>query len=978
LGRGACGGGPYNRRVTTNHPQTGEDNTLYVIDGHAQIFRAFFAIRGGMNSPVTGEPTNATFGFTGMLLKLLTQFRPRYVVMAIDMQGKTFRDELYDQYKATRPPMPDDLRAQEQRIFEITRLLGIPVFGVTGAEADDVIATIVDRVLADPACDDVRVRVVSKDKDLEQLLGPRVTLFDIHTDTTLDAATLQAQKGIAPEQVVDVLALIGDKVDNIPGVEGVGPKTAAQLIAEYGSIDGIYAHLDQIKGKRRENLEKARPFMDVSRRLVALKRDVPVDFDMAKARIGGVDAASLRRVFKEMGFNRHLADLDRLLGSSEPSAAPDASAATPTKAAKKPADALPVGGLFDMGAVDDAAGERRPDLATAEGCDYRAVVDAGQLQQLVTDLRGAEIVSLDTETIGLGHRALLAGLSFAWKSGHGVYVPLRSTEPASHLDEATVLAALKPVLEDPAVAKTGHNLKYDILVLRAAGVEVRGVVFDSMIGSFLLGNHGHGLDHLAMAVLQREMIPITSLIGPAGRGLKQKTIDQAPLDQVTRYAAEDADVALQLYHLFAPQLRAMGMTELAQRIEMPLVETLADMEWHGVRVDPDILAQQQKVLVKRIDELRDAIYGAVGRPFNIDSPKQLADVLFRELGLPVVKKTKTGPSTDSEVLEKLADLDAGDSLKPIDPKALTVPRLVVEYRQFTKLVNTYLEALREAIDKHTGRVHATFHQTGAATGRLSSSGPNLQNIPIRTEVGRDIRRAFIAEPGHRLISADYSQIELRMLAHLSDDASLIDAFARELDVHTAVAAEVFHVPPEQVTREQRGHAKVINFGIIYGVTAYGLARRIDGLDIEGAKKLIADYRARFAGIDAFLGQCVRQATEVGYVTTMLGRRRRIEKISSRNPQDRALSERLAINTVVQGSAADLIKLAMVNLHRRIREERLPMKLLLQIHDELVCEAPADDADRCAAIVQHEMEHAQSLKVPLKTEVGVGADWYASK
>ncbi len=967
---GSSAAAPYNRRVTT--PTTpGDDNTLYIIDGHAQIFRAYFAIRGGMNSPVTGEPSHATFGVTGMLLKLLAQFRPRYVVMAIDVPGKTFRDELYDQYKATRPPMPDDLRQQEARIFEVTRLFGVPIFGVPGAEADDVIATIVQRVLSDPACDGIHIRVVSKDKDLEQLLGPRVTMFDIHTDTTTDATTLQADKGIAPEQVVDVLALIGDKVDNIPGVEGVGPKTAAQLIAQYGSIDGIYAHLDEIKGKRRENLEKARPFMAVSRQLVALKRDVAVDFDLAKAKVGGIDATALRRVFKELGFNRHLADLDRLLGESAPAAAAD-------KPKAKSADTFPTGGLFDMGPAEPTRDRPASDLATADGCDYTPVTTREQLQQLVADLRAAKIVSVDTETIGLGHRATLCGLSFAWKTGHGVYVPVRSPDPASHLDEATVLDALRPVLEDPAVPKTGHNLKYDILVLRAAGVEVRGVAFDSMIGSFLLGTPGHGLDHLALSLLKRETIPITALIGPNVRGTKQKTMDQVPLDLIARYAAEDADVALQLHDLIAPQLRVMGMAELADRIEMPLVEVLADMEWQGIRVDPDILMEQQKVLVKRIDELRDAIYVAVGAPFNIDSPKQLAEVLFGKLGLPVIKRTKTGPSTDSEVLEKLADLDVTDTLKPIDPAALTVPALIVEYRQFTKLVSTYLEALRQAIDAGTKRVHATFHQTGAATGRLSSSGPNLQNIPIRTEVGRDVRRAFVAAPGSMLISADYSQIELRMLAHLSGDPALIDAFARDLDIHTAVAAEVFHVAPDQVTKAQRGHAKVINFGIIYGVTAYGLARRIEGLNVEGAKKLIADYRARFAGIDAFLARCVQQATDVGYVTTMLGRRRKIAQIESNNPQTRALGERLAINTVVQGSAADLIKLAMVNLHRRIRDERLPMKLLLQIHDELVCEAPAGDAQRCAAVVQHEMEHAQSLKVPLKTEVGVGLDWFSSK
>lgn len=942
-----------------------DQDTLYIIDGHAQIFRAFFAIRGGMNSPVTGEPTHATFGFTGMLLKLFNQFQPRYVVMAIDTPGKTFRDELYDQYKATRPPPPDDLLAQEPRIFEITRLFGVPIFGVPGAEADDIIATIVDRVLSDESAKDLRIRVVSRDKDLEQLLGPRVTLFDIHTDTTIDMESLRADKGIAPHQVVDVLALIGDKVDNIPGVEGIGPKTAAQLIEQYGSIEGIFDHLDQIKGKRRENLEKARDRLRLSRRLVELKRDVPLAWDLSRARVGGVDAEALRRIFKELGFNRHAIELDRLLSDrgSTRSAVDDGGFAT---------------SLFDTGA-DTAPDVARPAaLATAEGCDYRAITTRRHLDELVEELRAAPLISVDTETIGLGKRARLCGLSFATGQDRGVYIPVCSPTPESHLEEATVLAALRPILEDPRRPKIGHNIKYDALVLRQAGVELRGIVFDTMVGSFLLGTPSQGLDALAMSLLQREMIPITALIGKEGRGLKQKTMDQVPVEQIALYAAEDADIALRLYHFMAPKLAVMGMAELTEQVEMPLVEVLADMEWAGIRVEPDVLEEQKRKLAGRIVELRDQIHELVGEPFNIDSPKQLADVLFRKLGLPTMKRTKNGPSTDIEVLEKLAELDPSDYVRTLDPKALRVPQLIVEYRQLTKLTGTYLVALQEAIDPQTRRVHATFHQTGAATGRLSSSGPNLQNIPIRTDIGRNIRKAFVAEPDHVLLSADYSQIELRMLAHLSEDAALIDAFTKDVDIHTAVAAEVFHTTPDAVTREQRGYAKVVNFGIIYGVTPYGLARRIEGLDVDAAKKLIADYKARFKGIDRFLGRCVQQATELGYVTTMLGRRRAIAQINSRNGQTRALGERLAINTVVQGSAADLIKKAMVNLHRRIRDEKLPMKLLLQIHDELVLECPAADAERCAAVVQHEMEHAMSLKVPLKTELGIGTDWFSAK
>jgi DNA polymerase-1 len=988
--------------------QTGDDNVLYLIDGHAQIFRAYHAIRGGMTSPVTGEPAGAVFAFVGMMLKLLEQCRPRFVAMAIDLPGPTFRDEMYPAYKATREPPPEDFHPQEQRIFEIVRLFRVPILGVEGAEADDVIATVVERALSSEAHRDLHIRIVSRDKDLEQLLGPRVTMYDIHTDVVVDVDALGRDKGIRPEQVVDVLALMGDHADNIPGVDGIGPKTAAALIHEFGSIDGVYAHLDQIKGKRRENLEKARAHIDLSRRLVQLKRDVVFPFAIADAQVGKADVEALRRMFRELGFNRHLTDLDRVLApGSSPSGVPAApSQGRGTKSAKPQARQQAQGGLF-AGLMEEEeetpASAREEDPSGPEGhgleergveghglggqgllgialtragaYDYRAVTDAPGLRALVAAIKAAKLVSVDTETIGLGHRAALCGLSFAWESGHGVYVPVRAPEGETCLTQAEVLEALRGVLEDPGIAKCGHNLKYDMLVLRAAGVTLRGVVFDSMIAAFLAGAPGIGLDALAQSVLHHQMIPITDLIGPKPTRKSdppQGTMDAVPLKLITPYAAEDADITLRLTEHYQPMLQVMGMTELVQRVEMPLVEVLADMEHAGITVDREILDEQAGQLQQRIAALRDQVHEAAGVGFNVDSPKQLAQVLFKTLKLPVVKRTKTGPSTDIEVLEKLAEMEG------LDAQAAKVPALVVEYRQLTKLVSTYLVALKEAIDPSTGRVHATFHQTGAATGRLSSSDPNLQNIPIRSEVGRQIRKAFVAARDHRLVCADYSQIELRILAHLSGDQALIEAFRGDQDIHTAVAAQVFNVTPEAVTRAQRGHAKVVNFGIIYGVTPYGLARRIEGLDVEAAKALIAGYKAKFAGIDRFLGQCVDQALRLGYVTTMLGRRRLIPQIESSNGQTRALGERLAINTVVQGSAADLIKLAMVNLYQRIRDERLPMRLLLQIHDELVVETPAAEADRAGAVVREAMEGAMALKVPLRTEVGVGKDWFAAK
>ena len=946
-----------------SNPQE-EAPTIYLIDGHAQIFRAYFAIRTPMNSPVTGEPTQAVYGFAGMLFKLYLQYRPTHVAMAIDMPGKTFRDELYADYKAQREPPPDDFHPQEQRILEMTRLFGIPILGVSGAEADDVIATCTRRILADSDRAETLIRIVSRDKDLEQLLSDRVSMFDIHKDEMIDANTLSETKGIRPDQVIDMLTLTGDTVDNIPGVAGIGPKTASKLIKQYGSIDGILAHLDEIKGKRKTNIESARDCLPLNRQLVTLKHDVELDFTLDDARTGHIDGAGLRKLFETLGFRRYTHEVDALMPTTQSPPTP-ATASAGTEGFDESLFAIEATTPVGTGESAASTGYEK-----AEDCAYRAITTREQLTRLVQDLRAAPIISVDTETIGLGRRAALCGLAFSWREREAVYVPVKSPNPTEHLDQNTVLGELRPLLEDPDVGKCGHNLKYDALVLRHADIRLRGIVFDSMIASQLLGTSAHNLDHLAGTELHHAMIPISRLIGP--RDEAQKTLDQIPLDQVTPYAAEDADVALRLFATFQPRLAAEGMAALAD-VEMPLVEVLADMESNGIRIDPGQLLSQKTELTGRIDQLRARILESAGESFNLDSPKQLADILFNKLDLPVGKRKKTGPSTDVEVLEKLANRE------DLPPEKTLVPRLIVEYRQLAKLVNTYLDNLRHSIYKADGRIHASFVQLGAATGRLSSGGPNLQNIPVRTKVGRQIRKAFVAEPGHLLICADYSQIELRILAHLSEDPALTAAFTNDMDIHTAVAAEVFGVPVEEVTPEQRGHAKVINFGIIYGVTAYGLARRIEGLDQKSAQELINDYRRRFPGIDDFLHHCVDQALNQGYVATILGRRRRIEQIHSRNGSTRALGERLAINTVVQGSATgDLIKTAMVNLYRRIYREDLPLKILVQIHDELILEAPADIAQDQAAIVEEEMERAMQMRVPLKVDVGIGADWFSAK
>lgn len=966
-------------------PKSDHQRTLYLIDGHAQMFRAYHAIRGGMTSPITGEPTNATFAFAGLLLKLFSLYEPQYVAMAIDSKGDTFRHGFFPEYKANRSAPPEDFSPQIPTMLEVARLMGIPVLEVPGDEADDIMATLAVRLTAAPgnpdSDDGTKVRLVAKDKDLEQVLSDRVTLFDAHTDVELDVAGLKEKRGITPEQVIDYQTLIGDSTDNIPGVKGIGPKTAAKLIDQFGSVANLLDNLDQLKGKQKENLEaaKADGSIDLTRKLVTLKRDTVIDFAMEDAAVdlAKIDAAKLDELFKQLGFNRHRADLKKLLNVPEPKK-------TAPKPAKKESDAG-VGGLFDQPSGDEAVVGEDEAVATSRlleeiDGDYAAITTPAQLADLVKTLKKQAIIAVDTETVGLGSTAELCGICLAWTPGSAVYVPTKSPNPDDHLDQSTVLDALRPIFEDASIPKVGHNIKYDWLVLKHAGVQLNGVVFDTMIAAFLCGAPGIGMDHLALAELGRTMVPITRLIGEKPRRKAdppQKTMDQIALDLCTAYSAEDADVTLQLYELFRGKLEEFEMADLAADVEMPLVEVLATMEANGIRVDPDELDRQKAGLEVRIEELRGLILDAARVDFNPDSPKQLGDVLFNQLGFPVQRKTKTGFSTDAEVLEKLADLPT-DDLEKVAEHARPIPKLIVEYRMLTKLVGTYFGNLVEAISPLDQRIHASFHQTGAATGRLSSSNPNLQNIPIRTEVGRLIRKAFVAEKDHVLISADYSQIELRILAHLSDDPALIEAFRSDQDIHTAVAAQVYGVPLEDVTSDQRGHAKTINFGIIYGVTPFGLARRIDGLDLPGATKLIDDYKTTYAGINRFLDQCVEQAVAEGYVTTILGRRRWIDQVNSSNPNQRSLGERLAINSVVQGSAADLIKVAMVNLHRTLLEQSVPAKMLLQIHDELVVECPASEQDAVAKVVVEAMENAMALKVPLKVEPGIGTDWFNAK
>ena len=981
--------------------------TLYLIDAYAQIFRAYYSILGGMRSSVTGEPTQAVFGFTNMMIKLFSKLDPTYVVVATDTFGPTFRDEIYleydalrtgheltvtgtdemagiddsstpapvlsaqyNEYKGTRDKTPDDLISQVPRIFEVLNGFGVPIVGEAGIEADDVIATIVHRILSDPAYADVDIRIVSKDKDLEQLICDRVSLYDIHTGITVDEDALMESKGITPDQVIDVLALMGDKVDNVPGIDGIGLKTAAQLVHQFGSIDGILERIGEIKGKRQENLLRGKDILPISRKMVTLKRDATFPFEIEQSRVGQGDIHQLIPVFEQLGFERCQEEARKLAKSWTNTGATKATESNDIPYTEHHVQAEAPTQIAPTGAFEGVPYE------TASSGKYSAITTHDQLIRLARDLRAHPIIAFDTETTGLDQDASIVGLSFSWLEGAGVYVPVLSPDPAGHLDADTVFSVLKPILEDPSVEKCGHNLKFDAeMLLRNRGkvgsIKLRGVVFDSMLASIMLepARGAHKLDSLALSELYYRMIPITDLIGS---GEDQITMDQVPLPTITTYAAEDTDIALRIYHRLLPRIREAGAESLMRDIESPLTAVLAEMEHNGILCSAEELKQQGKVLEQRVQELKREIFQLVGLDFHLDSTQQLAEVLFDRLGFAVVKKTKTGRSTDVSVLEKLAQQE--DRNEPYT----AVPRLVMEYRQLSKLISTYLGNLQSSIHPATGRIHTTFHQLYTATGRLASNNPNLQNIPVKSDAGKQIRKAFHAPQGHLLICADYSQVELRVLAHFSEDAALLDAFHNDQDIHASVASQVFGVPLDAVTREQRSRAKTVNFGIIYGITPFGLSRRIEGLDVGSATRLINDYKLRFPGIDTFLQTCIEEALSTGKVRTISGRTRAIPEISSSNKMQRSLGERLAINTVIQGSAADLIKVAMVQVQNRIERDNLPLKLLLQIHDELVLEAPEAQATELAAIVVEEMESAMQLKAPLKADAGIGFDWLSAK
>ena len=902
--------------------------TLYIIDGHSQMYRAYYAPFGDLTSP-TGEPTRATYVFCSILLKFIADRRPRYLAMAVDGPVEQLhRRKIYPEYKVTRKPTPEDLIPQVERICQIVEAMGVPILRALGYEADDILATAAE-TLAGP---EMQVVLISRDKDLEQLVGDHVVLYDPMKDQTLTAAAIEQTKGYPPSKAVEIQTLTGDAIDNIPGIPGVGPKTAARLIAKYGSADAVVEHADEQTPKLRENLKAHADNLAVARELVTLDRAVPINLSLGEMKFTGIGEA-VRPIFAELGFDRLTEQLD----------------------------SLGVGGQegVDLAAVAAQKGE-----TTAGDFDYACVDTPAELDHLLAKLTGVKKLAIDTETTSVQPMwAELVGISLAWQPGRAVYLPVKGPLGATTLEMELIREKLAPILGDETIEKVGQNLKYDLIVLQNAGLPLAGKFFDTMIAAHVLDSSRRTfkLDALAAELLHHRCIPIEEVIG---RGRNQTTMDTVPVETVAPYAAEDADVALRLADVLEPQLTAEGLSELFTKLEMPLMPVLAEMERKGIAVDPERLTEMRVELSKQSDVLRDRIIELAGRAFNVDSPKQLAGVLFEDLGLTVRKRTKTGPSTDSSVLEELA-------------AEHELPGLMLEYRKLSKLLSTYLVALGRCIHPSTGRVHTSFHQAATVTGRLSSRDPNLQNIPIRTEQGRKIRSAFIADEGFLLLSADYSQVELRVLAHFCEDPTLLQAFADDQDIHRIVAAEIFGVPPAEVTSKQRSRAKTVNFGIIYGQTAFGLARTL-WISRGEARDFIRRYRLRFPRIDEFLRSCIDQAKSVGYVETLFGRRRRIAETDSRNPQRRALAERLAINSVVQGSAADLIKRAMVNIAARIDQEDRPARMLLQIHDELLFEVPPDSVDAEQEMIAAEMIGAIALRVPLKVDIGVGPDWMKAK
>ena len=887
-----------------------ERKTVYLVDGGSYIHRAYHAIRHLSNSK--GFPTNAIFGFAKMILRIFSEKSPEYLVIALDARGPTFRHELYEDYKATRPPMPEDLAIQLPYIRAVLRGLNVKMIEKKGYEADDIIGTLV-RMCEDQ---DFQVVIVTGDKDFRQLVSPKVSLWDTMKEKVTDYDSFVEEYGLEPSQIIDLMGLSGDSSDNIPGVPGVGEKTAASLIKQFGSLENVLESLEDIKSEKlRENLETNRENAALSKRLVTIEQFVPLEEGIEDLRVGEPDNQDLTEIFRELEFR----------------------------------------GLWDQFAT------RKEPVSK----DYRLCLSEKELLSLAQEIKEKGFASIDTETTSNEPlRAELVGISFAFEENMAYYLPLahRYLGAPDQLDLSNALSILKDILEDKNIAKIGQNIKYDALVFRRHGAELKGIHFDTMIGSYVInpGLRQHNLDYLAQHFLNHKMITYQEVVG---KGKEQRCFSEVDVERAMEYSCEDADVTLQLRSIIEKELQSVKNQDLFYGLEMKLLPVLVDMEWNGIRIDADYFREMSGKFSAQLKKIQEEIFAEAGMEFNINSSQQLGYVLFEKLQLPVQKKTaKTKAySTDVKVLEKLASLP------------YKIPKLILRYRTLSKLKSTYLDTLVKRVDPNTGRIHTSFNQTVTATGRLSSSNPNLQNIPIRGAEGRDIRKGFVAAEGHRLLSADYSQVELRVFAHYSEDAVFIEAFRREEDVHSRTASEILGVDMDAVTPDMRRVAKAINFGIIYGMGPQRLAEEL-GIDAKTAKDYISAYYERYQGVARYREEAIASAQNNGFVTTLFNRRRYLPDIHHRNRVIRAEAERMAINTPIQGTAADLIKKAMIHIHDRLSRENSRSRMLLQVHDELVFEVPEDEVNAVTLIIREEMEGVHELRVPLKVDISSGRNW----
>ncbi|HPE58933.1 MAG TPA: DNA polymerase I [Thiolinea sp.] len=902
---------------------TDNQKPLVLVDGSSYLFRAFHALPPLTNSK--GEPTGAMHGVLNMLDKLRKDYEPEHMAVIFDAPGKTFRDALYPQYKANRPPMPDDLRSQIEPLLDIIRAQGYPLLIIEGVEADDVIGTLASRYPG-------RVIISTGDKDMAQLVNERVHLINTMSDTYADSDGVKEKYGVAPEQIRDYLALVGDTVDNVPGVDKVGPKTAVKWLDQYGSLANIMEQADTFKGKIGDNLRTALAHLPLSYELVTIKCDLNLALTPASLSFTAPNTEQLQTLYERYEFRTRLRALTQAGVEGDRDAA--------------------------AGGTGNATTENR------QTADYTTILTQETLDRWLEKLNKAELFAFDTETTSLDYlEARIVGVSFATAPGEAAYLPLAHDyigAPAQ-LNREQTLERLKPLLEDAGQHKVGQNLKYDRSVLLNHGITLRGIAHDTLLESYVLdSNARHDMDSMSLKHLDHTTIHFEDI---AGKGKNQLTFDQIALEQAAPYAAEDADVTLQLHRYFWPRLEALDrQRQLYQDVEMPLVSVLSTIERNGVRVDANMLAQQSRELQARMETVVEQAYAAAGERFNLASPKQIQAIFFDKLGLPVIRKTPKGqPSTAEDVLEALSE------------QGHELPTLILEHRGLAKLKSTYTDKLPQQINPQTGRVHTSYHQAVAATGRLSSTDPNLQNIPVRTAEGRRIRQAFVASPGHKILAADYSQIELRIMAHLSGDRGLLEAFAAGQDIHRATAAEVFSTPQAQVTAEQRRAAKAVNFGLIYGMSAFGLARQL-GVERMEAQAYVDLYFARYPGVKAYMDNTREQARAQGFVETLFGRRLYLPDIKARNAALRQYAERTAINAPMQGTAADIIKKAMIAVDQWLQTGESNTKMIMQVHDELVFEVPEAEIEHVSQTISQLMTQAAQLDVPLVVDTGIGNNW----